>query len=153
DQRAAAWIANTPGGAFVQVPESTAFAGSGSAVGDSVGPNGAAPPGRVSAGAAPEAGGASMDTVAGGALGVFATGSADGKLAMWYSTDGQHWPRLSRAEKVIGGADDAHITTLLVTPRGIDAAGSVRDGPHTDAALWTSGDGIDWRQVRTATTA
>jgi len=36
-----------------------------------------------------------MDTVAAGALGLFAAGTIDGDATVWYSTDGLQWDVLS----------------------------------------------------------
>jgi hypothetical protein len=119
DRRAAAWIAPTPGAAFVQI------------AGGGLGLSGSA-----------------MTSVSGGPLGLFAAGTVDGRVAMWYSTNGQRWTRLAGAEHVIDAANDPHVTTLASGMEGgIFAAGWERSGASTVAAVWSSGDGINWRPV------
>ncbi|MGH9120751.1 MAG: hypothetical protein ACRDYC_02225, partial [Acidimicrobiales bacterium] len=92
-------------------------------------------------------GGATMTLLSAGALGLFAAGAVSGTPALWYSTDGQHWSRLTAAEHLLTSARDAQINTLLVTQGGVWAAGSVRAGSNTQAAIWTSADGLDWSRV------
>jgi hypothetical protein len=72
---------------------------------------------------------------------------------MWYSNNGTRWTRLATAERVINGATDPHINSLLEAADGVYAAGWERDGNRIDAAIWTSGDGINWHPVLTAPTA
>ena len=92
-----------------------------------------------------------MTLVTSGPLGLIGAGTAAGHIAMWYSADGRHWTRLSRAEQLIGGADDSHIDTLLATTNeGVFAAGWDHSGSSIEAALWSSGDGIHWRRVDSA---
>jgi len=135
DQRAATWLSPGPAQPFAQVDAPDVFA----------------VPAPSSTGTA--GGGASMDVVAAGGLGVFAAGSVAGAGAMWYSTDGHHWSRLKGAEQVIDGAANAHVNALLVAATGVFAAGSVGDGANTDASVWSSVDGITWSQVHTAQSA
>jgi hypothetical protein len=94
-----------------------------------------------------------MTSIAGGPLGFFAAGTASGRVAMWYSNNGQHWTSLNGADRVFAGADDPHVETLLSTDNGIFAAGWDRSGPSIVAAIWTSGDGVTWRPIRSAQTA
>jgi hypothetical protein len=95
--------------------------------------------------------------VSGGALGLFGAGTADGHVAMWYSSNGQRWIELAGAERVIGAADDPHVDGLLVGtesgPSGVYAAGWLRSGSSMVAAMWSSGDGIHWQLLRSAQTA
>ena len=144
EQRAAVWISSGPGLPFRAIPNGAAFA-----------PNpapGSARPGTGPGAAVPNAGaGAVMDHIASGALGVFVSGTVDGRAAMWYSTDGTRWTRLAGAETVIDRADQPTINSLLVAPNGVWAAGTVVDGTDEDAAVWTSTDGIHWSRVNSAT--
>jgi hypothetical protein len=94
-----------------------------------------------------------MTAVGGGALGLFAAGTANGHVALWYSSTGAHWTALNAADRVIAGADDAHIDTLLATDNGVFAAGWDLSGASMVAALWTSGDGINWHPVLSAAPA
>jgi hypothetical protein len=125
DSRAAVWIAATPGAPYVQVA-SGAFSGGQSA----------------------------LTLVAGGPLGLFAAGSANGHVALWYSTNGQRWTALPDADRTITAATDPHIDALLVGPQGgVFAAGWARDGSSIVGALWSSGDGLKWHPVSSAQTA
>lgn len=88
-----------------------------------------------------------MDDVAAGALGIFAAGTVNGQLAVWYSSNGANWTRLAGAERVIDGASRPQINDLLVAANGVWAVGSVGNGTHTNAAVWNSTDGIHWSRV------
>jgi hypothetical protein len=123
-RQAAVWMAPSPGAPFAEVAATSV------PVGESV-----------------------MTAVSGGALGLFAAGTANGHVAMWYSSTGARWTALNGADRVIAGANDAHIDTLLATDNGIFAGGWDRSGPSVVAAVWTSGDGINWHPVRSAATA
>jgi hypothetical protein len=129
NRQAAAWISTAPGAAFVEVAADQPGA-SNLLTGD-----------------------AAMTTVAGGPLGLFAAGTVGGHVALWYSSDGRRWAQLTGAERVIGGATDPHITTLLAAPDGAYAGGWERNGSAIAAALWTSGDGVNWHPVLSAQTA
>jgi hypothetical protein len=95
-----------------------------------------------------------MTSVSGGALGLFAAGSTDSHIAVWYSSNGQRWTRLNGAEHVMGAADDPHVEALLAAPEGgVFAAGWSRSGSWIVAAMWSSSDGINWGPVRSAQTA
>jgi hypothetical protein len=125
DSRAAVWIAATPGAPFVQVAS-----------------------GALSVGQS------ALTSVAGGPLGLFAAGSANGHVAMWYSTNGRRWTSLQAADRVIAAATDPHIDALLVGPEGgVFAAGWERSGSSIVAALWSSGDGLNWHSVSSARAA
>jgi hypothetical protein len=122
DSRAAVWIAAARGAPFVQVAS-----------------------GALSVGQS------AMTSVAGGPLGLFAAGSADGHVAMWYSTNGQRWTSLQAADRVIAAATDPHIDALLVGTQGsVFAAGWERSGSSIVGALWSSGDGLNWHSVSSA---
>jgi hypothetical protein len=137
-ERAAVWVSASPGAAFRQIAAPGVFGGpSATSGGDS----------DSTAGSGDSA---TMELVAAGALGVFASGTAGGDNAMWYSTDGLHWTRLKGAEHAIDGATNPHVNSLLVASTGVYAAGSVTDGSATDASVWSSTDGITWQQVKTA---
>jgi hypothetical protein len=149
-QRAAVWISPDPGAPFSPVPDSPTLgvpastapdpsAGSAEPAGDSATLATTAPPGAV------------MDSVTAGALGVFASGTVGGQLALWYSTNGTAWIQLTKAESVINSSPGAVVREILETQAGVYAVGSVLHADTTDhvdttdAALWTSGDGINWR--------
>ena len=119
-QRAAVWISTAPGSSFR----------------------------AVSVPAIP--GVASMGLVTAGPLGLFAAGGANGKVAFWSSTDGTHWTEDANAEKIVSASVDPRINALLAEGDVVYAAGSTQAGGSTEAALWTSGDGINWHRVDSA---
>ena len=88
-----------------------------------------------------------MHMVTAGPLGLFAIGTVDGSFAMWSSTDGAVWTESLAAEKTIDASPSAQVNSLLAEGDSVYAAGSVRDGTSTDAAVWSSSDGIAWKQV------
>jgi hypothetical protein len=95
----------------------------------------------------------SMSMVTAGALGFFAVGGENGKVAFWSSNDGNHWTEDVNAEKTVSASVDPRINALLVEGDVVYAAGSARVGSSTEAAVWTSGDGINWHLVGSAQTA
>lgn len=88
-----------------------------------------------------------MDHVSVGNLGYFATGTVAGQTAVWYSTNGLQWSLSAPATRFLDGFPDARVNALLATSNYVFAAGSVRDGAFTDAALWSTQDGINWRPI------
>jgi hypothetical protein len=92
-----------------------------------------------------------MNAVAVGDLGLFASGSAagpaGGRVALWYSSTGRVWTRLTKAEESFARSGDVHVDSLLVTGNAVYAGGWSRTGSGIDAALWSSQDGIHWRQI------
>ncbi|HWE57725.1 MAG TPA: hypothetical protein VG435_19645 [Acidimicrobiales bacterium] len=92
----------------------------------------------------------SMTVVTAGALGLFATGTADGRLAIWSSVDGRQWSELTGAERVIGNTPDARVNSLLTVGDTVYAAGSGQPGPTEQAALWATSDGVNWHAVTSA---
>lgn len=94
-----------------------------------------------------------MKLVASGPLGMFATGTVDGRFAMWSSTNGRQWSELPGAEKVIGSTSGARVDALLVNGANVYAAGSVQPGATQQAAVWSSSDGLDWHLVASAATS
>ncbi len=94
-----------------------------------------------------------MARVAAGPLGMFATGTVDGRFALWSSPNGRTWSELPAAERVISSSPGARINALLADGSAIYAAGSIGSGPSTDAAVWTSGNGLEWYLVGSTQTA
>ncbi len=122
DRRAAVWISPGPGDPFTEI-SSAALLSSDSTI----------------------------TSVTSGTLGLFAAGTTGGRVALWYSTNGRRWANLSGAERVIDAANDPHVDTLLATTtQGVYAAGWVHNGTSMAAAVWSSGDGINWHQVLSA---
>ena len=94
-----------------------------------------------------------MKLVAAGPLGMFATGTVNGRFAMWSSTNGRQWSELPGAEKVIGSNAGARINALVANGADVYAAGSIQPGATPQAALWSSSDGLDWHLVGSATSS
>lgn len=94
-----------------------------------------------------------MTMVAAGALGMFAAGTVDGRFAMWSSTNGRDWTELSRAEKAITSSPGARVNALMAQGDVVYAAGSVQPGAQLQAALWSTGDGLNWRLIGSAATS
>lgn len=118
ERRAQVWVSPGPGSPFAEVPV-------------------------TSAGDSPSA----MDHVTVGNLGYFATGTIEGQPTVWYSTNGSQWSISSAATRFLDGFPGAQVNTLLATSNYVFAAGSVRDGAATDAALWDTQDGITWKPI------
>ena len=89
----------------------------------------------------------SMDHVTVGNLGYFAAGTIAGQPAMWYSTNGLQWSVAAGATRFFDGFAGAQVNAILATYSSVFAAGSIRDGTATDAALWSTQDGINWKQI------
>jgi hypothetical protein len=91
-----------------------------------------------------------MDSVAAGALGIFAAGVSGNQFGVWSSTDAVQWSESTAAEAVLADSPGAQIHAMAAQGPLVYAAGSVPNGGATDAALWSTTDGIHWRQVLTA---
>jgi len=128
DMRAAAWVSQGPGQPFVAVADNPAFDPPANGTGS----------------------GAVMDTVAAGALGLFAAGTVEGQATVWYSIDGQQWQSLSGADQAIDHFTDAVVNVILSTPNGVFAGGSFVNHNRLSAGLWYSSDGIHWSPVLSA---
>ena len=94
----------------------------------------------VSTGAGPS----QMSAVTAGPLGFFAIGTSDGSFVMWSSVSGQQWSPNTAADRVIDASPGAHVNTLVSIGTTVYAGGSVPNGPSTQAAVWSSGDGLTW---------
>ncbi len=128
-KRAAVWASRAPGQPFVAIADNPVFD----------------PPAST---ASTTSTGAAMNTVAAGALGLFAGGTINGTATVWYSTDGLQWDALPGADKVINGDPGAVVNDILSTPGGVYAAGASVNGNRLSAALWYSSDGIHWGTIR-----
>lgn len=91
-----------------------------------------------------------MNLVTQGSLGLFATGTVDGRFAMWSSTNGSHWGEQPSAEKVISSLPGARVNALMAEGDFVYAAGSIETASGPEAAVWSSADGLHWRLVNTA---
>ena len=90
-----------------------------------------------------------MGVVAGG-FGVVAVGydysGGDGDAAVWTSGDGSAWSRAAHDEASLGGNGDQEMTNVAVGGPGFVAVGW-EYSEESDAAVWTSGDGLAWTRV------
>jgi hypothetical protein len=73
--------------------------------------------------------------------------------AVWTSPDGLTWSRVPHDESVFGGQGEQVMVSVTAGGPGLVAVGSVtgehQTGPYekTDAAVWTSPDGLTWSRV------
>jgi hypothetical protein len=91
-----------------------------------------------------------MSLVTAGSLGMFATGTVDGRFALWSSTNGRTWSELAGAEKVIDASPGGRVNALLASGDLVFAAGSMQPGASPQAALWSTSDGLNWHLVSSA---
>ena len=103
-------------------------------------------------------GGAWITSVTVGGPGLVAVGGTDGYFTdgdavVWTSVDGITWSRVPHDENVFGGAGSQVINDVTVGGPGLVAVGNDGGiGPwdnnaDTNAAVWTSVDGITWSRV------
>jgi hypothetical protein len=77
----------------------------------------------------------------------------DSDAAVWTSVDGITWSRVPHDETALGGQGSQDMTDVTAGGLGLVAVGSdqpgddVPAGPSSDAAVWTSVDGITWSRV------
>jgi len=103
-------------------------------------------------------GAAWINSVTVGGPGLVAVGGTegywtDGDAVVWTSVDGITWSRVPHDETVFGGVDSQVINDVTVGGPGLVAVG--QDGgigpwdhnADTNAAVWTSVDGINWSRV------
>ena len=100
------------------------------------------------------AGNQRMFSVTVGGPGLVAVGrdesGGDSDAAVWISVDGITWSRVPGDEAVFGGAGDQRIQRMVgvtVGGPGVVAVGREGSAPDTDAAVWTSPDGITWSRI------
>ncbi|NIA25677.1 MAG: hypothetical protein GWP04_08925 [Gammaproteobacteria bacterium] len=91
-----------------------------------------------------------FDVTAGGP-GLVAVGmdSAGGDMdaAVWTSSDGLTWSRMSEEDAALGGADEQVMASVSAGGPGLVAVGMDSAGGGADAAVWTSPDGVTWTRV------
>ena len=96
-------------------------------------------------------GGQAMASVTAGGPGLVAVGrevsGRDSDAAVWTSPDGVTWSRVPHDEAVFGGEASQAMASVTGGGPGLVAVGS--DGPtdDSDAAVWTSPDGVTWSRV------
>src|SRR5204862_5911558 len=72
------------------------------------------------------------------AVGYITTSAGDQDAAVWTSSNGRSWQRVSNAD-VFGGPGDQEAVGVVSTSSGLVAGGF--DLGTTDAVIWISGDG------------
>ncbi len=97
-------------------------------------------------------GGAQSQVMAGvtaGGPGVVAVGSDRGldAAAVWTSVDGVNWARVPHDEAVFGGPALQSMEAVTAGGPGLVAVGSDSSGADSDAAVWTSVNGLTWTRV------
>jgi len=97
------------------------------------------------------AGDQEMLSVIAGGPGLVAVGwdssGGDQDAAVWTSSDGVSWSRVSQDEAVLGGESDQEMVSVIVDGPGLVAVGWDTSGGDQDAAVWSSEDGISWSRV------
>ena len=89
-----------------------------------------------------------MLDVAAGGPGLVAVGgdrSDDLDAAVWTSVDGREWSRA--AAEALAGPSDQVMRSVTAGGPGLVAVGDESIDSNTDAAVWTSPDGIGWSRV------
>jgi len=92
-----------------------------------------------------------MYAVAGGGPGYVAVGwdasgdDLDG--AVWTSPNGASWTRVEQDEAALGGAGDQGMYAVAAGGPGLVAVGWEGPAGESDAAVWTSPDGLAWTRV------
>ncbi len=71
----------------------------------------------------------------------------DSDAAVWNSPDGIAWARVPHDETVLGGAGIQLMHSVTAGGPGLVAVGWDESGGDSDAAVWTSPDGIIWSRV------
>jgi len=71
----------------------------------------------------------------------------DADAAVWTSPDGLVWTRVANDESVFGGSGNQTMFAVVAGVTGFTALGSDNSGGDSDAAVWTSNDGLVWVRV------
>lgn len=77
------------------------------------------------------------------AAGSLGSGAAQ-QAAMWSTSDGLHWHRVTTAATAFAGPGSRVIYSLAALGNGLVAAGAVNRGSGWTAASWVSPDGASW---------
>ena len=92
-----------------------------------------------------------MSSVTVGGPGLVAVGSDspdnDSDAAVWTSSDGVSWSRVAHDEALFGGEGTQEMSSVTVGGPGLVAVGSDSPDNDSDAAVWTSSDGVSWSRV------
>lgn len=95
-----------------------------------------------------------INAVASGGSGFVAAGLAefdvpgDRDVAIWTSSDGEEWERVSHDEELFGGAEDQVVMAVVAGKQGLVAVGYDEAGGDRDAAAWRSDDGLTWSRTQ-----
>ena len=92
-----------------------------------------------------------MSAVTVGGPGLVAVGwdesGGDADAAVWTSSDGITWSRVSHDETALGGDNEQFMNAVTAGGPGLVAVGTDGFDTDPDAAVWTSSDGITWSRV------
>jgi hypothetical protein len=96
-----------------------------------------------------------MESVPIGGPGLVAIGwessisDTEANAAVWTSIDGITWTRVPHDDEIFGGPGPQRMTSVTTGGPGLVAVGNsgTVDSHETDAAVWTSVDGITWTRV------
>ena len=92
-----------------------------------------------------------MVQVVAGGPGLVAIGGeysgTDWNGAVWTSGDGVNWSRLPDDAATFGGPGNQDVTSVVASGPGLVAVGLDMSSGNSDAAVWTSGDGLTWTRV------
>ena len=80
------------------------------------------------------------------AVGYDTTGG-DADAALWTSSDGLIWNRNARDEAVFGGDGEQTMGDVAVGTGRVVVVGTDTSGGDSDAAVWTSSDGVSWTRI------
>jgi len=94
----------------------------------------------------------SLRTVVAGGPGLVAAGFTasddhDTDAAIFLSTDGSVWERVTDQTGVFGGTSTQSIHEVVVGGPGLVAVGTDWSSGDSDAAIWVSSDGSEWERV------
>lgn len=95
---------------------------------------------------------ATINDVTSGGPGLVAVGWAgrpDTNAAVWTSSDGLSWSRVSASGAALGGEGTQEMRSVVAGGSVLVAVGRdvALEQPRSDGAVWTSGDGITWSRV------
>jgi hypothetical protein len=98
-------------------------------------------------------GGQNMSSVTQGGPGLVAGGTTEGSndtdAAIWTSSDGVSWTKVSK-RSVFGGQDTQEIRLVVPVDGALVAVGMDESRGTPDAAVWTSSDGNTWTRTQNA---
>ncbi len=95
--------------------------------------------------------GQSMSSVVAVGSGLVAVGydtsGGGGDAAVWTSADGVTWVRVPHDEAIFDGDELQEMSSVAAVGSGLVAVGHDVSGGDSDAAVWTSPDGLTWTRV------